>query len=110
MVDRQRILERAKTALGLACLAATLLLTSSGVTIVRADETAKPSQQAATPAVEGLANETLPTPKAARAKGPAAQDPSRPIVLNTRGYNYGPNRPLAAPKLSAPAATGEQAE
>jgi hypothetical protein len=103
MVERQRILEWAKTCLGLSCLVATLLLTSPGVTIVRADETAKPSKQAVKPAVIVPTSEKGPIQTAPRAEGPAAEAQRGPIVLNTRGYNYGPDRPVAAPMPAAPA-------
>jgi hypothetical protein len=110
MVDRQALLERVKNALGLSCLAATLLLMSPGVTIVRADEAAKPSKQPAEPAAEVPAREMAPTPEAPRADDPAAQAQHRPIVLNTRGYNYGPNRPVASPMPAAPAPSAEKVE
>jgi len=111
MVDRQPLLERVKTALGLSCLAATLLLMSPGVTIVRADEAAQPSKQSTEPAVEVPARDKMvPPPKAPRVDDPAAQAQDRPIVLNTRGYNYGPNRPVASPMPAAPAPSGEKVE
>ena len=101
MVERERILERVRNALGLSCLAATLLLTSPGVTIVRADETAKPSKVGAETAVMQPAKQQAPTKRVPRAGDPAPQAQQDAIVLNTRGYNYGPNRPVAVPAPSS---------
>lgn len=108
MVERERILERVRNALGLSCLAGTLLLMSPGVTIVRANEAAKPAKQGAETAVMQPANQKAPTQRVPRSDDPALQAQEGPIVLNTRGYNYGPNRPTAVP--AAPAPSREKAE
>ena len=102
MVERERILERVRNALGFSCLAAALLLTSPGVTIVRADESAKPSKLGAENSVIQPANQKAPTRPVPRAGDPAPQAEQGAIVLNTRGYNYGPDRPIADPTAPAP--------
>lgn len=96
--------ERVKTSLGLVCLMATMLLLSSGINAVRAEET----ESEVSPAlVEPQPLDVVPARKdgeiemAPRAIDPAAEAARGPIVFNTRGYNYGPNRPTARP-VAAP--------
>jgi len=79
--------DRMKNSFGWLCLAATLLLMSPGVHAVRADDDKTP---------------ILPSPPAVQSEKPDREpeqrgvDPTRSkgvINLNTRGYNYGPDRP-----------------
>jgi hypothetical protein len=99
------ILDRLKTSLGILCLAASLLLMSPGVRVVWADE-ARPvvEPEEAVPARTG--DETDPAP-GGEIDSPAGS-PDDVIVLNTRGYNYGPDRPTVEPTMpSTPAAPAE---
>lgn len=95
--------------LGLLCLIATLLLLSTGVRVARAGDVASP-EGATCEAPESAS----PAAAASRRAGIRAPEPREPIsgviVLNTRGYNYGPGRdgqapPSAAPAPAPPAAT-----
>jgi hypothetical protein len=102
MGERQRTTNRWTTAAGLFCLAASLLLSSTGVRAVRAEgaeealmsidpklearlEPSPPAQPAPPPRV------VTPPPEVEHRPGePAVETQPGVIVLNTRGYNYGP--------------------
>lgn len=91
---------------GTLALVATFLLLSPGVRAVRADEPAPPAEPMAEEALPGaVADEMKAFP---REVDPKAAAESGDVVLNTRGYNYGPDRPTVRPslrrKLTAPAA------
>jgi hypothetical protein len=106
MIDRSTILAGTRNSLGFACLTATVFLFSPGVTAVRADEPS-PVAQPAEPVAE---LETVSPPAAVPAavlgnsSDPVAESYTRPVSLNTRGYNYDPTRPVASPTLATPAA------
>ena len=101
-------------------LVACLLLLSSGVSVVRADEAQgdvtapAPSETAAAvkpanPAaqqdvVERPSKPSDPLEGAPRPERPGTPGPGGGIVLNTRGYNYGPDRPTYQPQSAPPAA------
>ena len=106
--------ERIGNFIGSLFMLACLILLSSGVSVVRADEAqggvtaSAPSETAAV----GPANPVIIPPKASdviesapRAYRPAEPGPGGGIVLNTRGYNYGPDRPTIRPQMTVPAAT-----
>jgi hypothetical protein len=128
MADLRTIQERSVTSIGCVCLVAALLLLSLGVRAVRADETVAPAPMSPDPvrvdrdipeAEGGLPAETAAAAREASSTTPPAapraiaRDPEtrRPtdasgaeadegvIVLNTRGYNYGPPQP-SPPALS----------
>jgi hypothetical protein len=100
MSDSRRFLPVAWSTFGLLCVLAMFMLSSLGVRVVRADE-----QEASTSADPALVEGP---PPAAPVVGPAPRPPSREpsaldragvpsievspgiVVLNTRGYNYGP--------------------
>lgn len=107
--DRISLWDRITSGAGLACLAATLLLSvPSGVRVVRADEddakwmSVDPALEA--PTAPPAAPSTSPPEATRPSRVAAAGEPekaNRPgiagvevepgvIVLNTRGYNYGP--------------------
>lgn len=102
-LESRVILERAKTFVGVSCLVATLLLLSPGVTIVRADG-AEPASKKSSATENSSTIAANPTDRASETT-PEVLDPAaaaaagRPVVLNTRGYNYGPARPPARPAM-----------
>lgn len=108
MVSKISIGEWVKTSFGLSCLVGTLLLMSSGVSAVRADEAVADAEQVvpdSQPLVIVPARKDGEVEMAPRTVDPAAEAARGSVVLNTRGYNYGPNRPTARPvRGSAPAA------
>ena len=101
-------LQRRKTGLGLSCLVMSLLLWSPGVRTVRAEENSEqqPSEVVVVPAVRDGQIEMSP-----RAPDARAEAVNGVVVLNTRGYNYGPNRPTARPQVEqVPTAPPAQAK
>lgn len=103
MIDLRRIRERLIACAGLLCLIATVVLSSGGVSAVRAEgEAALMSVDpvlearldgAAPPAPVPAAPPTPPTVapgEEPRAGLPGVEVAPGVIVLNTRGYNYGP--------------------
>ena len=102
---------------------ATLTLAWPGVQAVRADETPAAASETAPAAVPGAAK-AAPKAKVVPARrdgeivsAPRVENPRQPgpddvITLNTRGYNYGPDRPTVRPELlkrpAAPAAPAAQ--
>ncbi len=111
--ELRSIRERWSDALGLIALVASLLLLPLGVESVRAeDESPAPAQEARAPEAD---EKTGPRAEEGRIEAaPRAVDPrreSRPgvVVLNTRGYNYGPDRPTVRPELPSPPAAPKDA-
>lgn len=115
MAHRHRPRNRFIQCLGFASLVVTLLSSSPGVVAVRAEEAPadpKPAMQPLDPAevVPARRNgeiEPAPRDPAAAPPEPKRGEPEddRPIVLNTRGYNYGPDRPTVRPtRIDFPAA------
>lgn len=110
-------LENCLNGLGLIALALCLMLSLPGVEIARAETGTKPASQPAAPAAARQPVTATEVFVAAEREGeldraPRAADPRREargevITLNTRGYNYGPDRPTArpvhAPRPAAPA-------
>ena len=103
MSEPRTNLRRWKTRLGLLCLAVSFLLWSPGVRTVRAGEDppqagpGSASQQAA-PAAVVPAHSNGQIEMAPRPPDPRAEAAGVVVVLNTRGYNYGPNRPTVRPQ------------
>ena len=106
LVNHPRI-EKCLNALGLVALALCLMLSLPGIEIARADTAAPP---ASPPSVqEKASNPGGPTgvfvaaetdgelEMAPRALDPRGEARGEVITLNTRGYNYGPDRPTARP-------------
>lgn len=110
-----------RDSLGWACLAASLLLLSTGVRVVRAGDEDPAALVSTDPArVEALEREQTEVPPAApspsprpnvsppraeaqpRAGGTVADPASGVVVLNTRGYNYGPANTPSAPTPRPP--------
>lgn len=111
MTTRPALWNRFWNAVGLICLAMTLLLLPAGVRIVRADDEAAgrasvtpalptppvsdqatPQQSVVAPVVE--INEAK---EALRRGGAGTEGEPGVIVLNTRGFNYGPPPARPAP-------------
>jgi len=103
------ITDRLKNTLGCLCLAASLLLFSPGVHVVRAEDGNSPaSPEAADARIQSEAQKPAIVParpgeEAEMAprivdRGPAGRNDV--INLNTRGYNYGPDRPTVAPGMA----------
>ena len=106
----RRVAETLRTASGLAALVACFGLLSPGVRVVQADEPAPAAEAApaAEPAPEVVIVpaqrdgeiEVLP-----RFDAPSEEERAGVLVLNTRGYNYGPERPTVRPEaVPTPAA------
>ena len=102
MGEARRTNGRWTTIAGLLCLLGTLLLSSTGVRTVRA-EAGEEALMSIDPKLEASLEASPPVQPAPPplAKAPSAQAELRPgepaaetqpgvIVLNTRGYNYGP--------------------
>jgi hypothetical protein len=116
MEERSASISRLTTSLGrllgAICLGASLLLMSPGVATVRAESGSADSNPELEPAPKVPAppirveparvdGEIESAPRAERRSPSPARDG---IVLNTRGYNYGPDRPTIQPVLApAPA-------
>ena len=100
--------ETVKTFLGLASLVASFFLLPMGVAVVRAEDAVAPAvdspvEAAAPPGVVPLETEGQ-IESAPRPLDPRTESAPGVIVLNTRGYNYGPERPTAQPQAAPPAA------
>lgn len=110
MSETRTSLQRWKTGLGLLCLVLTFLLWSPGVRTVRAGD--GPSQVSPGSAAQELAAAAVEPARsdgqiemAPRVPDPRAEAVGGVVVLNTRGYNYGPNRPTVRPRaVERPAA------
>jgi hypothetical protein len=121
MQEPRRIRAGVRDSLGWACLAASLLLLSTGVRVVRAGNEDPAALVSTDPArVEALEREQTEVPPAApspsprpkvpppraevrpRADGTVADPASGVVVLNTRGYNYGPANIPSAPMPRRP--------
>ena len=93
--------------LGALCVLLTLLLTSGGVQAVRAESEVAPPVSAVPAPAEGVppAAPMPSVPSTSPMPGVISENPVVPveehlpgvIVLNTRGYNYGPKRPQIDP-------------
>ena len=100
---------RLRTIVGLLSLAGTLLLTSPGVKLVRAEEAAPPPAPAAAqgpscradkpPSSPGIAALTAKLRQQAAAQANSSSEDV--VVLNNRGYNYGPPPSLEQGLLEA---------
>jgi hypothetical protein len=113
MLEIRSCWDATRTCLGLASLVATLLLLPIGVEAVRAEDeepVAISADEASAPLgfVPAVAEGEIE--QAPRAMDPRAEDAPGVIVLNTRGYNYGPARPTARPQVAPPAAVPPAAE
>ena len=98
--------ETLRSAFGLAALVGCFVLTSPGVRVVRADG---PSPAPASAPAEGRLEVVVEevdgrVESAPRMPDPTAEAAEDVVVLNTRGYNYGPDRPIARPRLASPPA------
>ncbi len=99
MSETQSIRKRTGIVLGLLCFATALFLSLPGIEVARAEDEPVPATKSS-PTTVAAENDTE-KPEAAR----GIHDPRNvegPIVLNTRGYNYGPRRPKASPAKTAP--------
>jgi hypothetical protein len=102
-LDRaERTLATLRTVAGMLALVGCFVLLSPGVRIVRADEAEKPAGPVAAtegvrvvPALRDGKIAVLP-----RFEDPTEEQRSGVLVLNTRGYNYGPERPTVHPELA----------
>jgi len=126
MQEPRGIREGVVDSLGWACLVASLLLLSTGVRAVRAGDDDPAAFVSTDPVlVEALERDGTEVPPAApspsprptaspregertpRAGGPAQRTAPGVVVLNTRGYNYGPRTPTpldpATPSVESPA-------
>jgi hypothetical protein len=94
-----------KTIAGLLALLATFVLALPGVKAVRAEDWNEPIVSGDGPqcnpvtledemAHSGAAMQQLQAKLAAQAAAEAGKGPNAPILLNNRGYNYGPGRDL----------------
>ncbi len=102
MSETRTSLRRWKTRLGLFCLVVSFLLWSPGVRTVRAGEDppqAGPGSalQQTAPAAVAPAYSNGQIEMAPRAPDPRAEAAGGVVTLNTRGYNYGPDRPTVRP-------------
>ena len=111
MTTRPTLWNRLSNAVGLICLAMTLLLLPAGVRIVRADDEAEerasvtpplptpPASELATPQKPVVAPvvEIDEAKEALRIDSAGTEGEPGVIVLNTRGYNYGPPPARPAP-------------
>ena len=92
--------QRSKTWLGFSCLVLSFLLWSPGVRTVRAGE--DPLQASEPQTAAPLAVVPAPTDgqieMTARAPDPRTEAAGGGGVLDTRGYNYGPDRPTSRPQ------------
>ncbi len=99
MSETQSIRKRTGIVLGLLCFVASLFLSLPGINIARAEDEPVPATKPS-PTTVAVGKDTE-KPEVAR----GIYDPRNndgPIVLNTRGYNYGPSRPRASPAETAP--------
>jgi hypothetical protein len=111
MIDGRRIRHRLATTTGVFCVLGTLLLLSSGVKVVRAEgglELPASDMPLPEPAPHLMVPPAAPMPIVPSVGPKAGIVPENPvvpveemqpdvIVLNNRGYNYGPRRPQADP-------------
>ncbi len=111
MTTRPTLWNRLSNAVGLICLAMTLLLLPAGVRVVRADDEAEarasvtpplptpPASELATPQKPVVAQvvEIDEAKEALRRDSVGTAGEPGVIVLNTRGYNYGPPTARPAP-------------
>ena len=97
--DTRRTTDGWGTTAGLLCLAASLLLSSTGVRTVRAEDgghasmSVDPKLEArleTSPPVPPPPTQTPPPPVELQPGEPGVETLPGVIVLNTRGYNYGP--------------------
>jgi hypothetical protein len=111
MSETRTSLQRWKTGLGLFCLVLTFLLWSPGVRTVRAGDVAPQTspgsaEQEPAAAVVEPARSDGQIEMAPRVSDPRAEAVGGVVVLNTRGYNYGPDRPTVRPRaVQQPAAS-----
>lgn len=117
MAIRSALWNRLSSSAGLICLAMTLLLWPAGVRSVRADDESKEavSEDLALPPSRVATSEksavVLPVTKVGDAQemlrpdGAGSQDQDGVVVLNTRGFNYGPS-----PANLAPVAVGHESK
>lgn len=110
LLNHPRI-EKCLNGLGIIALALCLLLMSPGLEIARA-ETGEPRATEKTVVAPAPASAHVETRVFVAAekdgeleRAPRAEDPRREargdvITLNTRGYNYGPDRPTARPAFA----------
>jgi hypothetical protein len=118
MSETPACLQRVKTCLGLGALVACFLLWSPGVSTVRAGDDSSPPQPQVTPkAAPPVPLAVVPARRngqiemAPRAPDPRAEATGDVIVLNTRGYNYGPDRPTVRPEaVHLPAAPADETQ
>jgi len=100
------------TALGLVALVASLLLTSPGVRVVRAAEQAEasPAPQCALDQAPTADAEVRRFLNDLRAENAVRSGPGHPgiVVLNNRGFNYGPPRGIELDLLRAEAAAARR--
>ena len=118
MSETRASLQHLRTCLGFCCLVAILLLWSPGVQTVRAGD--DPSPASPSPELEPQKEKPLAVvparideeiEMAPRAPDPRAEAASGVVVLNTRGYNYGPDRPTSRPRaVHVPAAPAAEAQ
>ena len=105
MTETRTSLQRWKTCLGTFCLVVSFLLWSPGVRTVRAGDDPPPaspgsaSQDTASVAVVPARSDGR-IEMAPRVPDPRAEAIGGVVVLNTRGYNYGPNRPTVRPQAA----------
>ena len=118
MSETRASLQQLRTCLGFCCLVAIFLLWSPGVQTVRAGDDPSPASpspesdpQKEKPLAVVPARSDADIEMAPRDPDPRAESVSEVIVLNTRGYNYGPDRPTSRPRaVHLPAAPAAEAQ
>ncbi len=99
MSETQSIRKRTGHVLGLLCFVTALFLSLPGIKVAHAEDEPVPATKPSPTTV--AAENGTETPEVARGIYDPRNDEG-PIVLNTRGYNYGPRHPKASPVKTAP--------
>ena len=102
MSKTQMIRKQAGLGLGLLCFVTALFLSLPGVEVARAEDEPVPATKPS-PSAVAPKNDTE-KPESARGMYDPRRNGEDRIVLNTRGYNYGPTRPKAPSAQTLPPA------